>query len=93
MAVPVAQGALRPEGLYFPDDAFFARHGTAIITNQEDQDTIIELAYPSGKVIASYGHPGRAGSAPGYLTSPTTPTSSPTAVSPLPMPRTVDWFS
>jgi len=61
---------LPPEGFYFPDDAFFARHGTAIITNQEDQDTIIELAYPSGRVIASYGHPGQAGSAPGYLDQP-----------------------
>ena len=57
-------------GFYFPDDAFFAKHGTAIITNQEDQNTIIELAYPSGAVIASYGHPNRPGSAPGYLDQP-----------------------
>ena len=69
-------GASRPhrtapaEGFYYPDDAFFAKHGTAIITNQEDQDTIIELAYPSGAVIASYGHPGNPEAAPGYLAQP-----------------------
>jgi outer membrane protein assembly factor BamB len=58
------------EGFYFPDDAFFAKHGTAIITNQEDQNTIIEIAYPSGAVIASYGHAGKAGSTVGYLSQP-----------------------
>ncbi|MBV8160431.1 MAG: hypothetical protein JO265_05865, partial [Acidimicrobiia bacterium] len=59
-----------PEGFYFPDDAFFVKHGTGIITNEEEQHTIIELGYPSGQVIASYGHPNRAGSAPGYLNQP-----------------------
>jgi hypothetical protein len=56
-----------PQGFYFPDDAFFARAGTAIITNEEEQHTIIELAFPSGQVIASYGHPNLPGRAPGYL--------------------------
>ncbi|MBV8296286.1 MAG: hypothetical protein JO085_05570 [Acidimicrobiia bacterium] len=59
-----------PEGFYFPDDAFFVKHGTGIITNEEEQHTIIELAYPSGRVLASYGHPNRPGSAPGYLNQP-----------------------
>lgn len=58
------------EGFYFPDDAFFINHGTAIITNQEDQDTIEELSYPSGRLIAIYGQPNVAGSAPGYLNQP-----------------------
>ena len=58
------------EGFYFPDDAFFVKHGTGIITNQEDQNTILEIAYPSGQVIASYGHPNQPGSAPGYLNQP-----------------------
>ena len=58
------------QGFYFPDDAFFAKHGTAIITNQEEQHTIIELAFPSGQVIASYGHPGKPGAAPGFLNQP-----------------------
>jgi outer membrane protein assembly factor BamB len=59
-----------PEGFYFPDDAFFAKSGTAIITNEEDQHTIIEISYPDGKVIASYGHANQPGSGPGYLNQP-----------------------
>lgn len=55
---------------YFPDDAFFIHHGTAIISNQEQNNTIVEIAYPSGKIIWSYGHPRHAGSAPGYLYEP-----------------------
>ena len=55
---------------YFPDDAFFIHHGTAIISNQEQNDTIVEIAYPSGKIIWSYGHPRRPGAAPGYLHEP-----------------------
>ena len=56
--------------LYFPDDAFFTGHGTAIISNQEQNETIIEIAYPSGKIIWSYGHPRQAGTAAGYLSEP-----------------------
>jgi len=59
-----------PLRFYFPDDAFFSDHGTAIISNQEQNETIIKLAYPSGKIIWSFGHPGRAGTAPGYLNEP-----------------------
>lgn len=57
-------------GFYFPDDAFFVRHGTSIISNQEANETIIELAYPSGRLLWSYGHAHVAGSAPGYLDNP-----------------------
>ena len=59
-----------PLRFYFPDDAFFIDHGTAIISNQEQNETIIKLAYPSGKIIWSFGHPGRSGTAPGYLNEP-----------------------
>jgi outer membrane protein assembly factor BamB len=59
-----------PLRFYFPDDAFFIDHGTAIISNQEQNETIIKLAYPSGRIIWSFGHPGHAGSAPGYLYEP-----------------------
>jgi hypothetical protein len=55
---------------YFPDDAFFIHHGRAIISNQEQNDTIVEIAYPSGKIIWSYGHPRQAGTARGYLHEP-----------------------
>ena len=57
-------------GFYYPDDAFFVRHGTTIITNEEEHETIQMIAYPSGKIIWSYGHPGQIGLAPGYLHEP-----------------------
>ena len=59
-----------PGGFYFPDDAFFIKHGTGIISNQEDNHTIVEIGYPSGKILFQYGHPGQPGSAPGYLDQP-----------------------
>jgi len=57
-------------GFYFPDDAFFIHHGRAIISNQEDNDTIVEIAFPSGRITFHYGHPRTPGSAPGYLHTP-----------------------
>ena len=57
-------------GFYFPDDAFFTNHGTAIISNQEENETIVKIAYPSGKIVWSYGHPGQPGTARGYLHEP-----------------------
>jgi len=57
-------------GFYFPDDAFYIRQGKAIISNQEDNDTIVEIAYPSGRILFQYGHPRTPGSGPGYLDSP-----------------------
>ena len=59
-----------PLRFYFPDDAFFTGHGTAIISNQEQNETIIKLGYPSGKITWSFGHPGHSGTAPGYLNEP-----------------------
>ena len=59
-----------PGGFYFPDDAFFIKDGTGIISNQEDNHTIVEIGYPSGKILWQYGHPGQPGSAPGYLDQP-----------------------
>ena len=67
---PSAAAPRDPLRFYFPDDAFFAGHGTAIISNQEQNDTIVKIAYPSGKIIWSYGHPRRPGTAPGYLHEP-----------------------
>ena len=57
-------------GFYFPDDSFFIHGGTGIISNQEDNHTIVEIGYPSGKVLWQYGHPMQSGSAPGYLNQP-----------------------
>jgi PQQ-like domain/Kelch motif len=59
-----------PGGFYFPDDAFFFKGGTGIISNQEDNHTIVEIGYPSGKLLWQYGHPGRPGSSAGYLNQP-----------------------
>jgi hypothetical protein len=57
-------------GFYFPDDAFFIHHGTAIISNQEENETVQEIAFPSGRVTWSYGHKLQPGSAPGFLHEP-----------------------
>jgi N-acetylneuraminic acid mutarotase len=59
-----------PGGFYFPDDAFFFHKGTGIISNQEDNHTIVEIGYPSGKILWQYGHPGKPGTAAGYLNQP-----------------------
>ena len=59
-----------PGGFYFPDDAFFIRKGTGIISNQEENDTIVEIGFPSGQTLWQYGHPGKPGSAPGFLNQP-----------------------
>ncbi len=67
---PSASAPVPNGSFYFPDDAFFINHGTAIISNQEQNETIVEIGYPSGKIIWSYGHPGQSGSAPGYLYEP-----------------------
>ncbi len=67
---PSATAPAPPGGLVYPDDAFFADHGTAIVMNMESYQEIVEIAYPSGKVLWTYGHPGVSGSAPGYLHTP-----------------------
>jgi hypothetical protein len=59
-----------PRGFYFPDDTFFTHHGTAIISNQEENETIVQIGYPSGKLLWSYGHPAQPGASPGYLHEP-----------------------
>ncbi len=67
---PTAPPPPGPNGFYFPDDAFFLDHGKAIISNQEQNETIVKIAFPSGKILWTYGHPGQSGSAPGYLSEP-----------------------
>jgi Kelch motif/PQQ-like domain len=59
-----------PGGFYFPDDAFFIHGGTGIISNEEQNERIVQLAFPSGRLLWSYGQPGIAGSEPGYLHEP-----------------------
>ena len=56
--------------LYFDDDTFFTPGGNAIISNQEENHEIVQIAYPSGRIIWRYGHPGVPGSGAGYLNTP-----------------------
>ena len=67
---PSAAAPALPEGFYFPDDAFFTRGGHAIITNEEEQHTIIELSYPDGKILWKFGTPNQPGSGPNQLNQP-----------------------
>ena len=57
-------------GFYFPDDAFFIHGGAQIVSNEEQNERIVRLGFPSGKLLWSYGHPGVPGSEPGYLHEP-----------------------
>ncbi|HET9153916.1 MAG TPA: PQQ-binding-like beta-propeller repeat protein [Solirubrobacterales bacterium] len=59
-----------PGGFYFPDDAFFTHGGTQIISNEEENERIVQLSFPAGKLLWSYGHAGQTGSQPGYLHEP-----------------------
>ncbi len=56
--------------LSFDDDAFFVPGSSSIISNEEDNHDIVQIAYPSGRLIWSYGHSGVPGSGPGYLNTP-----------------------
>jgi len=59
-----------PGGFYYPDDAFFVDHGHSILSNEEENHAIVRIAYPSGALLWSYGHPKIAGSAAGFLNQP-----------------------
>lgn len=67
---PSAKAPPPAGSFYFPDDAFFAKHGTEIISNQEQNETLVILGFPSGKVLWTYGHPHQPGQQPGYLYEP-----------------------
>jgi len=57
-------------GFYFPDDAFFVDHGRSIISNEEENDTIVRIGFPSGQLLWSYGQPRRPSALPGFLNQP-----------------------
>lgn len=52
------------------DDVFFGPKFKEIVTNEEDHNTIAFINFNTRKVDWLYGHPGVAGSAPGYLHTP-----------------------
>jgi outer membrane protein assembly factor BamB len=67
---PSATAPAPPGGFYFPDDGFFVDHGRSIITNEEENHTIVRIGYPSGTLLWSYGHPHTPGDGPGFLNQP-----------------------
>jgi hypothetical protein len=67
---PATGVSAKTSGFYYPDDAFFSNNGTQIISNQEDNNTIVKIAYPGGTPTWNYGHPLVAGTAPGFLKAP-----------------------
>ena len=70
LAVPVGHHASPTGRLLLPRRRLLHPRGTGIISNQEDNHTIVEIGYPSGKILWQYGHPCVPGSAPGYLNQP-----------------------
>lgn len=52
------------------DDAFFTPDHKHIIINEEDNQVIAVIDIAQKKIVWQYGHPGQAGSAPGYLHTP-----------------------
>ena len=57
-------------GLRGPDDAFFTPGYRSIITNEEFNDTLTELALSTRRPVWRYGHDAVPGSSPGYLNTP-----------------------
>jgi hypothetical protein len=57
-------------GLRGPDDTFFTPGYRTVITNEEFNDTLTEVALRSRAIVWRYGHGGVPGSSPGYLDSP-----------------------
>jgi hypothetical protein len=53
-----------------PDDAFFTPGYRSVITNEEFNDTLTEVALRTKRPIWRYGHAGVAGTSPGYLNTP-----------------------
>jgi outer membrane protein assembly factor BamB len=53
-----------------PDDAFFTPGYRSVITNEEFNDTLVEISLRGMRRLWSYGHGGVPGSGPGYLNTP-----------------------
>ena len=57
-------------GVLAADDAFFTPDASEISINAENQNVIARVDIATGLITWSYGHPGIAGSAAGYLHTP-----------------------
>lgn len=58
------------DALRGPDDAFFTPGWHSVITNEEFNDTLRQVALRTRRVVWSYGHSGVAGASAGYLNTP-----------------------
>ncbi|MDQ2910183.1 MAG: hypothetical protein M3R39_04095, partial [Actinomycetota bacterium] len=67
---PSKQIVWQNDTLRGPDDAFFTPGYRSVITNEEFNDTLVELSLKGQRRLWSYGHGGIAGSSPGYLNTP-----------------------
>jgi outer membrane protein assembly factor BamB len=67
---PTKKVVWRDASLRGPDDAFFTPGYRSVITNEEFNDTLVELSLRTHARIWTYGHSGVAGSSPGYLNTP-----------------------
>jgi outer membrane protein assembly factor BamB len=57
-------------GFRTPDDAFVSPDGQQIVATQEMYDSVSLVSIAGDRVVASYGHPGTPGSAPGFFSHP-----------------------
>jgi outer membrane protein assembly factor BamB len=60
----------RFDGLRGPDDAFFTPGWRSVMTNEEFDETLHQVALRRPRITWSYGHPAVPGSSPGYLDTP-----------------------
>jgi outer membrane protein assembly factor BamB len=67
---PSKQVVWQDRSLRGPDDAFFTPGYRSVITNEEFNDTLVELSLKTHARTWQYGHAGVAGSSPGYLNTP-----------------------
>ena len=67
---PSKQVVWRDSTLRGPDDAFFTPGFRSVITNEEFNDTLVELSLKTHSRVWQYGHAGVAGSSAGYLNTP-----------------------
>lgn len=67
---PGVPDGLAPGQRFTADDAFLAPDGRTIVANDENHQVVYRIDIATARVVWSYGHYDRAGSAPGYLHTP-----------------------
>ncbi|MBV8256629.1 MAG: hypothetical protein JO073_02315 [Actinobacteria bacterium] len=67
---PTAADKARGAKVFFDDDTFVEPGGKAIVSNEEDEHTIISVDIATHRETYLYGRPGVKGSAPGLLNTP-----------------------